>query len=43
MGDFGPEHGYKEMLCVEAGAVAKWQTLSPGATFEAGQIITAML
>jgi glucose-6-phosphate 1-epimerase len=43
MGDFSPNDGYKEMICVEAGAVAGWQKLEAGDTFEGGQIIKASL
>jgi glucose-6-phosphate 1-epimerase len=41
MGDFAPATGYKEMICVEAGAVKGWQKLEAGETWEGGQIITA--
>ncbi|KAF4632305.1 hypothetical protein G7Y89_g5821 [Cudoniella acicularis] len=41
IGDFAPEEGYKEMICVEAGAVKGWQKLEAGETWEGGQIITA--
>jgi glucose-6-phosphate 1-epimerase len=41
MGDFAPATGYKEMICVEAGAVKDWQRLEAGETWEGGQIITA--
>jgi glucose-6-phosphate 1-epimerase len=39
MGDFAPKEGYKEMICVEAGAVRGWQKLEAGETFEGGQVI----
>ncbi|KAH8816548.1 putative glucose-6-phosphate 1-epimerase [Xylogone sp. PMI_703] len=39
MGDFGPADGWKNMICVEAGAVSGWQKLEPGETFEGGQFI----
>lgn len=39
MSDFGPKDGWKNMLCVEAGSVAGWQTLLPGDSFEGGQTI----
>ncbi|RFU25595.1 hypothetical protein B7463_g10744, partial [Scytalidium lignicola] len=37
--DFGPADGWKEMICVEAGAVNGWQKLESGETFEGGQFI----
>jgi len=40
MGDFSPKDGYKEMICVEAGAVKGWVELGPGETWEGGQLIT---
>jgi len=39
MGDFEPKDGYKQMVCVEVGAVDGWQKLEPGETFECGQIL----
>lgn len=39
MGDFEPKSGYKNMVCVEVGAVDGWQKLEPGETFEGGQIL----
>jgi glucose-6-phosphate 1-epimerase len=39
MGDFAPADGYKQMICVEAGAVKGWQKLEAGETWEGGQII----
>ena len=41
MGDFEPKDGYKNMVCVEVGAVDGWQKLEPGETFEGGQILKA--
>ena len=41
MADFGPEDGYKNMICVEAGAVSQWQSLAPGKSVEHSQIIRA--
>jgi glucose-6-phosphate 1-epimerase len=41
MVDFAPADGYKNMICVEAGAVAGWQKLEAGETWEGGQVITA--
>ncbi|KAK3987051.1 galactose mutarotase-like domain-containing protein [Cladorrhinum sp. PSN332] len=40
MGDFEPKDGYKNMLCVEPGAVGTWQTLEPGDAFEGAQTIS---
>ena len=37
--DFGPEDGYKKMVCVETGSVATWNTLEAGDTWEGGQRI----
>ncbi|KAL8899488.1 MAG: hypothetical protein Q9192_001535 [Flavoplaca navasiana] len=42
MADFGPENGYKKMLCVEAGSVSAWNTLEAGDTWEGGQRIRAL-
>jgi len=39
MADFGPEDGYKKMICVETGSVAAWNTLEAGDTWEGGQRI----
>ncbi|KAL1998806.1 hypothetical protein VTN02DRAFT_5542 [Thermoascus thermophilus] len=41
MGDFAPDEAYRNMVCVEAGAVAGWQTLDAGETWECGQTIRA--
>ncbi|KAK5162760.1 uncharacterized protein LTR77_011191 [Saxophila tyrrhenica] len=43
MGDFEPKDGYKNMVCVEVGAVDGWQKLEPGETFEGGQILKSHL
>ena len=43
MGDFAPKDGFKNMLCVEVGAVNGWQKLEPGDVFEGGQIIKSLL
>jgi glucose-6-phosphate 1-epimerase len=43
MGDFEPKDGYKNMLCVEAGAVTEWTKLDAGEGWEGGQIIKALL
>ncbi|GKT41699.1 glucose-6-phosphate 1-epimerase [Colletotrichum spaethianum] len=40
IGDFSPDDGYKNMLCVEPGAVKGWQKLEPGDAFEGAQVIT---
>ncbi|PMD17087.1 putative glucose-6-phosphate 1-epimerase [Hyaloscypha hepaticicola] len=39
--DFWPQDGYKEMICVEAGAVKGWVKLDGGESWEGGQIITS--
>lgn len=39
--DFDPKDGWKNMLCVETGSVADFQTLEPGSVWEGGQVITA--
>lgn len=41
MGDFGPEDGYKTMLCIEAGHVADFATVEPGAEWQVGQVLRA--
>ena len=41
MADFGPEGGWKKMVCVEAGSVGSWVTLEAGDTWEGGQRIIA--
>lgn len=41
MADFKTAEGYKQMICVEAGAVKGWQKLESGETWEGGQTITA--
>ncbi|KAK5124933.1 hypothetical protein LTR85_001123 [Meristemomyces frigidus] len=43
MGDFEPKDGYKNMVCVEVGAVDGWQKLEAGDTFEGGQIVKSHL
>ncbi|KAK8136854.1 galactose mutarotase-like domain-containing protein [Apiospora sp. TS-2023a] len=40
MGDFEPKDGYKNMICVEAGAVKAWTKLEAGDAYEGGQIIS---
>ena len=39
--DFWPQEGYKQMICVEAGAVKGWVKLDGGESWEGGQIITS--
>ncbi|KAI0126921.1 galactose mutarotase-like domain-containing protein [Xylariales sp. AK1849] len=39
MGDFAPKDGYKNMICVEAGAVKGWTKLEAGDAFEGAQVI----
>ncbi|PYI03748.1 galactose mutarotase-like protein [Aspergillus sclerotiicarbonarius CBS 121057] len=43
MADFGPDEAYKNMICVEAGSVAGWQTLEAGDSWEGGQTIRPRL
>ncbi|KAK5126883.1 hypothetical protein LTR08_004550 [Meristemomyces frigidus] len=43
MGDFEPNDGYKNMVCVEVGAVNGWQKLESGDTFEGGMIVKSHL
>ncbi|KAI1342915.1 galactose mutarotase-like domain-containing protein [Xylariaceae sp. FL0016] len=40
MGDFEPKEGFKNMICVEAGAVRGWNMLEPGDAFEGAQVIS---
>lgn len=40
MADFGPDDGYKNMICVEAGAVNGWTKLDKGDAYEGAQTIT---
>lgn len=40
MADFKPDDGYREMLCVEPGAVGGWQAVEGGDAFEGAQTIT---
>ncbi|KAJ6017763.1 hypothetical protein N7451_001142 [Penicillium sp. IBT 35674x] len=43
MADFGPDEAYKNMICVEAGSVAGWQTIEAGDSWEGGQTIKSRL
>ena len=43
MSDFDPKDGYKNMICVEVGAVYGWQKLEAGDTFKGGQIVKSHL
>lgn len=43
MGDFHPKDGYKNMICIEAGSVAKWNNIKPGEKWQASQSFKAML
>ena len=36
MSDFEPKDGWKNMVCVEVGAVEGWTRVEPGDTFEGG-------
>ncbi|KAI5808578.1 galactose mutarotase-like domain-containing protein [Peziza echinospora] len=40
--DFGPAEGYRNMVCVEAGSVARFQTLEAGSVWEGGQILSLL-
>ncbi|KAI5816011.1 galactose mutarotase-like domain-containing protein [Pyronema omphalodes] len=40
MGDFGPDDGHMNMICVEAGAVSSWHKLMPGDSWEGGVTIS---
>jgi glucose-6-phosphate 1-epimerase len=42
MADFKPASGYKNMLCVEVGAVAGWQQLDSGESWEGGQFMKSL-
>lgn len=39
MGDFAPKDGYKNMICIEAGAVKGWQKVEAGDALEAAATI----
>ncbi|KAK3904756.1 galactose mutarotase-like domain-containing protein [Staphylotrichum tortipilum] len=39
MADFEPKEGFRNMLCVEPGAVAGWQSVEAGDAFEGAQTI----
>ena len=43
MSDFSPKDGYKNMVCVEVGAVNGWQTLDSQDAWAAGQIMKSYL
>ena len=43
MGDFAPDDGYKNMVCVEVGAVDGWQKLDKGEVFEGGMLVKSHL
>ena len=43
MSDFGPEDGWKKMVCVEAGSVEGFARLEGGETWEGAQIVKALL
>lgn len=42
MSDFGPEDGYKNIICVEAGSVSAWNSLEAGDAWEGGQRIKTL-
>ena len=39
MADFGPEDGWKSMVCVEPGQVSGWTKLEAGDAWEGTQVI----
>ncbi|KZM28465.1 carbohydrate binding [Ascochyta rabiei] len=41
--DFAPDDGYKQMVCVEVGAVNGWQKLEKGEVFEGGMLVKSHL
>jgi glucose-6-phosphate 1-epimerase len=43
MGDFSPDDGYKNMVCVEIGAVDGWQRLEKGEVWEGGMLVKSHL
>jgi len=43
MGDFSPDDGYKNMVCVEIGAVDGWQKLEKGEVWEGGMVVKSHL
>ncbi|KAK9365130.1 galactose mutarotase-like domain-containing protein [Lipomyces kononenkoae] len=43
MGDFRPADAYNSMICVEAGSVSGWTTLSPGQTWECSEKVKSLL
>ncbi|KAL2165377.1 hypothetical protein VTH06DRAFT_675 [Thermothelomyces fergusii] len=42
MPDFAPDDGFRNMVCVEPGAVGGWQTVEPGDAFEGAQTISLL-
>ena len=42
MGDFAPKDGWKNMICIEPGAVTSWTKLEAGEVWEGSQVITAL-
>lgn len=40
--DFAPKDGFRNMVCVEPGAVGGWQSVEPGDAFEGAQTITLL-
>jgi glucose-6-phosphate 1-epimerase len=40
--DFAPKDGFKNMLCIEPGAVGSWQAVEAGDAFEGAQTITLL-
>lgn len=42
MADFAPKDGFRQMVCVEPGAVGGWQTVEAGDAFEGAQTIALL-
>lgn len=40
IGDFAPKDGFKNMICIEAGAVRGWTALEPGDALDGAQTIS---
>ncbi|SPQ17955.1 99ce5334-8035-44c1-9d3d-6bbe9b6675a3 [Thermothielavioides terrestris] len=40
--DFAPKDGFRNMICIEPGAVGAWQSLEAGDAFEGAQTITLL-
>ncbi len=42
LADFAPDDGFRQMLCVEPGAVGGWQAVEAGDAFEGAQTISLL-